>query len=104
MGLLSKLSKGARVSEFAKSLAGEIALRYPPAINQDSKQHMSVDRLTRVVEDVCEKARAFCKEQRLGVIGKAKLGNALRWELEALGYRRDFVEMTTEAVIVTISR
>ncbi|NJK42488.1 MAG: hypothetical protein HC937_01785 [Aquincola sp.] len=37
-------------------------------------------------------------------MGKAKLGNAFRWELTELGYRKDFVELATEAVIVYLSR
>jgi hypothetical protein len=100
MGLFSS----APVADFAKSLAADIAKRYPPALESQPGKRPSVNRLTRIIEDACEKAVAFGKEQSLGWLGKAKLGNAFRWELTELGYRKDFVELATEAVIVYLSR
>lgn len=100
MGILSR----APVAEFAKSLAEDIAKRYPPALESQPGKRPSVNRLTRIIEDVCDKAVAFNKEQSLGWLGKAKLGNAFRWELAEMGYRKDFVEFATEAVIVQMSR
>jgi hypothetical protein len=100
MGIFSR----APVEDFAKSLAADIAKRYPPALESQPGKRPSVNRLTRIIEDVCEKAIAFNKEQSLGWLGKAKLGNAFRWELTELGYRKDFVEFATEAVIVHLSR
>jgi hypothetical protein len=100
MGILSR----APVADFAKSLAADIAKRYPPALESQPGKRPSVNRLTRIIEDVCERAVTFNKEQSLGWLGKAKLGNAFRWELTELGYRKDFVEYATEAVIVHLSR
>lgn len=104
LSIFEKLTKGAAATEFAKTLASEIATRYPAAFDQDPVKRPSVNRLTRIVEDACTRAASFSKEQRLGVIGKAKLGNALRWELTELGYGKEFIDLATEAVIVTISR
>jgi hypothetical protein len=42
---------------------------------------------------------AFQKEERLGWIGKARLGNSFRWKLVDLGYSKQFAEALTEAVI-----
>jgi hypothetical protein len=90
----------APVAEFAKSLAGELAKRYPPTIDQQPEKRPSVNRLTRVMEDAVVKVAAFQAEHRLGWFGKAKLGNAFRWELVELGYTKEFVDLATEAVVV----
>ncbi|MBK7004008.1 MAG: hypothetical protein IPH37_01840 [Burkholderiales bacterium] len=45
----------------------------------------------------------FQKEQKLGWIGKARLGNAFRWALTEKGYSEQFVEALTEGVIRTIA-
>lgn len=94
----------APIDEFAKSLAQDIARRYPVAIDGDPAKRPSVNRLTRIVEDACAKVQAFQAEHRLGWFGKAKLGNAFRWTLTEMGYQRDFVELATEAVVVHLSR
>lgn len=90
----------APVAEFAKSLAQELAKRYPPTIDQQAEKRPSVNRLTRVMEDAVVKVAAFQAEHRLGWFGKAKLGNAFRWELVELGYTKEFVDLATEAVVV----
>lgn len=98
------LFRKAPIEDFAKSLAAEIAKRYPPALDQQPDKRPSVNRLTRIIEDACQKAIEFKVTHRLGWLGKAKLGNSFRWELASLGYQKDFVDFATEAVIVHLSR
>jgi hypothetical protein len=104
MNLLSSWFGRAPVEAFAKSLADDIAKRYPPALDKEPGKRPSVNRLTRIVEDACAKAQTFRAEHQLGWMGKAKLANAFRWELAELGYQKDFVEVATEAVVVHLSR
>jgi len=104
MRILGSLLNRAPVDDFAKSLAGEIAKRYPVAIDLEATKRPSVNRLSRIVEDACARAVAFQAEHRLGWLGKARLGNAFRWELNALGYRKEFIDLATEAVVVHLSR
>lgn len=104
MGLLSSRASGASVADFAKLLAQDIAKRYPPALDAQPGKRPSVNRLTRIVEDVCTKAVAYQGEHKLGWLGKSKLSNSFRWELTELGYQKDFVDFATEAVVVHVSR
>ena len=104
MGLIDSILGNSSVDTFAKVLADDVAKRYPPALDQDAAKRPSANRMTRIVEDVCNKAVEFQATHKLGWLGKAKLGNAFRWELSAMGYQKDFVEMATEAVIVYLSR
>jgi hypothetical protein len=89
---------------FAKNLAQDLAKRYPPTLENAPEKKISLKRVTMVLEDAVGKAVKFNKEQKLGVLGKAKLGNTFRWELKELGYSDGFVEVATEALIVYITR
>jgi hypothetical protein len=104
MGMLDSLLGAKSVDAFAKTLAEDVAKRYPPELDKDPSKRPSVNRLTRIVEDACEKAKSFQQEKKLGWYGKAKLGNTFRWELTSMGYQKDFVEMATEALVVYLSR
>lgn len=99
-----KLVSKTLIVDFAKTLADQVSKRYPPALEQQAGKRPSVARLTRIIEDVCGKAIEFQKENRLGWFGKARLGNTFRWALKEKGYRDDFVELATEALIVLVSK
>lgn len=94
----------ATVEDFAKLLAQDVAKRYPPALDAQPGKRPSVNRLTRIVEDVCSKVVTYQAENKLGWLGKSKLGNSFRWELTELGYQKDFVDFATEALVVHVSR
>lgn len=104
MKLLTSLFDRADIAAFATELAQNIAKRYPPALDKEPGKRPSVNRLTRIIEDTCTKAVEFRVANRLGWLGKAKLGNAFRWELVELGYGKEFVDFATEAVVVHLSR
>lgn len=101
MGLFS--SK-ADIPAFAKDLAGRLAKRYPPELDKQPGKRPSVNRLTRIMEDTCAAAVEFREQNKLGWLGKARLGNAFRWELDEAGYSAEFVEFATEAVVVHLAR
>ena len=93
-----------QVDEFAKELAQELSKRYPPVLDQSGERTLSEKRLTRILEDICNKALAFKNEHKLGVYKKARLGNTFRWELEDLGYTQKFIETATEGLVVYLTR
>ena len=99
-----KLFSPSKIDEFAKSLAQDIAKRYPPAIANNPQQMVSQKRLTDILEETFAKAAAFQSENRLGWYKKAKLGNEFRWELKEMGYDEKFIEMATEGLIVYVTR
>ncbi len=103
MGLFGSIS-GKQVDEFAKSLAQELAKRYPPELDKGGQRKLSQKRLTSILEDTYNRAVDFRTQHKLGVYKKARLGNTFRWELKELGYSDKFVEIATEGLIVYISR
>jgi hypothetical protein len=103
MALFGSISSK-QVDAFAKSLAAEMAKRYPPSLDKDGGPKLSQKRLTTILEEVYHKAIAFQKEHKLGVYKKARLGNTFRWELEELGYSKQFIETATEGLVIYITR
>ena len=103
MGLFGSVS-AKEVDGFAKTLAQELAKRYPPALDKDSERKISQKRLTMLLEDTFNRAAEFRKQHKLGVYKKARLGNTFRWELQEMGYSQKFVEAATEGIIVYITR
>ncbi|HVZ47052.1 MAG TPA: hypothetical protein VHA82_24805 [Ramlibacter sp.] len=101
MGLFSSKTD---VQAFARELAGRVAKRYPPELDKQAGKRPSVNRLTRIMEDTCSAAVEFRDQHKLGWFGRARLGNAFKWELTELGYSTEFVDFATEAVVVHLSR
>ena len=104
MGILTLFGQSSAAQGFARSLVEDINKRYPASLDQQPGKRPSVNRLTRIMEDACEKATKFQAEHKLGWVGKARLGNCFRWELTEKGYQKDFVDFATEALIVHVSR
>jgi rRNA maturation protein Rpf1 len=102
--MLFKFFGNSKVDEFAKSLAQDIAKRYPPAIANNPEQMISQKRLTTILEDVFNRAHQFNSEHKLGMFKKAKLGNTFKWELKEMGYDEKFTETATEGLIVYLTR
>lgn len=98
------LFSGKIIDEFAKSLAQDIAKRYPSAIANNPDQMVSQKRLTAILEEAFSRAHQFNQEQKLGMFKKARLGNTFKWELKEMGYDEKFVDMATEGLIVYLTR
>ena len=92
-----------KVTEFAKSLAQDVAKRYPPAIANNPAQMVSQKRLSGILEEAFTRAAEFNRENKLGWYKKAKLGNEFRWGLKELGYDQKFIEVATEGLIVYVT-
>jgi len=93
------------VDKFAKTLAQDLAKRYPPTMDKGtSERKLSQKRLTAILEDAFGKATEYKNQHKLGVYKKARLSNTFRWELQELGYSDKFIEVATEGLVVYISR
>lgn len=89
---------------FAHSLADDIVKRYPPALDVAQDKRPSQNRLTRILEDACQKAVEFQKVTPMGWISKARVANMFKWKLREHGYSNAFVDLATEAIVVHLSK
>jgi hypothetical protein len=87
------------VDEFALHLAGDLAQRYPPELENTKPRKRNPQRLAKAFDDTFNRAIAFQRQNKLGIYGKARLGNTFKWELRRLGYPDDFVDLTTRSLI-----
>ncbi|MFC7461421.1 hypothetical protein [Hydrogenophaga defluvii] len=99
-----KIFNYAKETGFAKSAAADIAKRFPPELASKPGAHQSASRLSRIIEDVCEQAVEFKNNHKMGWFRKSKLCNTFRWELVERGYKKEFVDFATEALLVYLSR
>jgi len=88
----------------AKSLAQDVAKRYPPAIANNPAQVVSQQRVSGILEQVFARATAFSREHKLGWYKRARLGKDFRWELKEMGYDEKFIDFATEGLILCVSR
>jgi hypothetical protein len=88
-----------RVDEFALKLAAELAQRYPPDLENAQPKRRNPQRLAKAFDFTFNNAIQFHRENKLGVYGKARLGNTFKWELKRLGYPDDFIELTTKSLV-----
>jgi len=92
------------INEFARNLANNLAKRYPPALDVSPEKKISHARLTKVLEDTLMQAVEFQRSHKLGMFGKAKLGNEFKWQLKGLGYTDKFIDVATEGLMVYVTR
>ena len=89
----------AKVDTFAKSMAEGVTRRYPPVIANNPEQTVPPQRVSEILEIAYSGASRFQQESQLGLLGRAKLGNAFKWELREIGYEERFVGLATEKLI-----
>lgn len=88
---------------FALQLVEKIHRQFPPKSEPQLAKKGAQRRLEGVIQPIMNDLTAFQKEHRLGLIGKARLGNTFRWALIEKGYSQGFAEALTEGIIRTIS-
>jgi hypothetical protein len=92
-----------KVDDFAKSLAQDLARRFPPAAESRSDKG-AANQLAVVTEGLYARAVRFHQENHLGLYRKAKLGNTFRWQLKELGYSAGFIDKVTKGLVVRLAR
>jgi phosphoglycerate dehydrogenase-like enzyme len=101
MGLLKFLDT-AEIEEFATTLATDLERRFPPASEKrtdpGAKQQLKV-----ILDGLAARAVRFHVERKLGIYGKAKLGNVFRWRLQEFGYSKAFCERATKEIITRLA-
>ena len=96
-----KFQRSRDIDDFAISLAQEFSRRHPP--QSASKEPQSIAALARAIDDICNRAKAFQREKRLGVYGRAKLGTSFKYELKQAGYSDGFVDDVTRQLLLIMS-
>ena len=86
------------VADFAIELAQEFAKRSPPSAGPKSAMG-----LARAIDEICNRAAAYQREQRLGLYGRAKFGTEFKIRLKEGGYAPEFVDELTTKLLISMS-
>ena len=85
-----------KVHAFAKSLAQRLTTRYPPVIANNSEPPVSQKRIAEIIHEAFATVPQFHQEAPLGLLGRAKLRSAFKWELREIGYDDKFVDLVAQ--------
>lgn len=88
----------------ARDLAANIIKNLSPKLMAERRQVLSANKVSRLLEQSYEIAKAYQTEHKLGVIKRAVLANSFKWELKTIGYPDDFIDVATEGLVVALSR
>jgi hypothetical protein len=89
--------------QFAVQMAEKVERQFPPKSEPQLVKKGAQRRLEGVLNPIIDDLVSFQKQNQLGWIGKARVGNAFRWALTEKGYSKEFVEALTEGVVRTIA-
>lgn len=87
-----------------RELADRLGRDLPPKLMAERRQVLSANKVSRLLEQVFDVAKDHQAKHGLGFVGRAVLANSFKWELDAKGYPKDFIDVATEGLIVELSR
>lgn len=93
-----KFGGSREIEDFATTLARDFAGRIPPGA-----ESAQAPKLARAIDDICNRAKAFQREKRLGVYGRARVGTSFKLELKNAGYSQQFVDDFTRQLLLMMS-
>jgi hypothetical protein len=97
-----KFLKTKELEEFAVGLANDLGRRFPPASEQRTDTG-AIHQRKVILEGLAARALRYHEQHKLGIYGKAKLGNVFRWKLKELGYSNQFVEDATKEIVTRLA-
>ena len=91
------------IEAFANLMANDLGRRFPP--NSEERQDKGAkNQLASITDRLYAQALQFRQSKKLGVYGKAKLGNAFRWRLKEIGYSDAFIQDVTHRLVVYLAK
>lgn len=85
--------------EFAENLAKEFINSFPPELARHIANKKNQVKFRKTINKIGVKARDYRKAAKLGVYGKAKIGNTFMWMLKEQGYDEKLVESITNDLL-----
>ncbi|HZF20407.1 MAG TPA: hypothetical protein VE008_11950 [Burkholderiales bacterium] len=93
-----------RFDGLVQRLAERVTARCPPVVANNPERTVSQERVEEILDECIVGALQLFREDRVGLLGRARLKRALRWELREIGYEEKFADLTAEKLIEHVSR
>ena len=95
-------AKTKELEAFATTLATDLGRRFPPA--SEARTDKGAQQQIKVILDgLAARAARYRDEHKLGVYGKAKIGNVFQWKLKEIGYSAAFCERATKEIVTRLA-
>lgn len=101
--MLRDWSRRKEIDAFATALAQELARRFPPK-SEERRDKGARNQLASITNALYSQAAEFRHDKKLGIYGKAKLGNTFRWRLKEVGYTVGFIDQVTHGLVLQLAR
>lgn len=101
---LRTLFSPAKSQQFGADLAASLAKRYPPSLDANGREKLSLNRISKILETTYADAQEYQSQHKLGIWGKTRMSHAFRWKLVDLGYTTEFVKLATEGLVVYLNK
>jgi hypothetical protein len=59
--------------------------------------------VAKAIDQICNRAKSFHRERRLGIYGRARVGTSFKLELKNAGYPAEFVDDLTRQLLFIMS-
>ena len=102
--MFGSLFESAEIKAFAHALADEFAPHLSADVAATQATRAGLKHMERRFSEAEARALAFARERRLGVLGKARLCNALRWRLKDQGTDPQLSAAFMERIVNAVSR
>ncbi len=92
----------AAIDAFAGTLVADLTKRFPREKQAElgGTKAKPAQQLAKAVNELERNIATFQQEHKLGVYGKARLLNKIKWQMKELQYSEDFIDAT----ITTLAR
>jgi len=90
--------------KFGIDLADMFSKKYPPSLAAKGLDKLSVERTTRILENIYAVAQNHQSLAKYGIYKKARLCHAFKWRLIELGFSRTLVDLATEGLVVYLNK
>jgi hypothetical protein len=84
----------------AAEICAQLLKELPPEFVVSQAKLLSVNRVTRTIENLAQRVSLYAKDANLGFLGRPLFLNALKWKLKELGYPDDFSSVVMEAAVM----
>jgi len=101
--VLGGLFKSREIDAHARSLAGTLAPHLSAEAAAAKASRHNVKQLEEAIAGVESRALAFVRAQKLGVYGKARLCNSLRWALTEQGADTRLLGVAMDRIVARVS-
>lgn len=88
----------------AKEMSAQIIKNLSSKLMNERRQVLSANKISRLLEQSFEIAKAYQTTHKLGMVKRAVLANSFRWELKSSGYPEDFINVATEGLVIELGK